>query len=165
MKKVFKVLLVILVAFIITGCGKKEFDEDLPTGDFVSICEKTDKSDGIKVSTITTTNYNKDKYAINMKVRAVYQYETKESYDFYLEETKNTFETYKKMKHTVFKYEVNEEQRMIKTILLYKTIELNDTNKEIYTQDTIVKSSLAENATCKSIDMNKKRLLEKEGKK
>ena len=159
MKKTLSILLMVLLILTITGCHKKnEFDVDLKTDAYMSICEREDDSDGIKLSTETTTNFNSDKYAINMKIKAVYKYETKESFDFYLEETKHTFDTYKKMKNVVFKYKVNKEKKTIKTLLVYKKFDLTDKNKELYTYDTIIKSSLAENANCKSIDIKKKEL-------
>ena len=159
MKKILIVLLIGLLTLTITGCNSnEEFDVNLKKGDYQSICEREDNSDGIKIHTVTTTNYNSEKYAINMKIKASYKYNTKESFDFYSEETKNTDEVYKKMKNVIFKYKIDKENKTIKTLLVYEKIDLDDSNKELYSKDVIVKASLADNGTCKSIDMTKKEL-------
>ena len=63
---------------ILSGCSKgnsNTIDVAIKKGDYSSICTKEEDSDGIKVTTVTTTNYGKDKYAISMKVKAIYEFE------------------------------------------------------------------------------------------
>ena len=149
MKKRLIIILLISVV-IISGCGKNNTNLDvaLNKGNSTSICKKVDDSDGIKITSTTTTNYDKDKYAINMKVKAIYEFSDKKTFDFYAEESKNTADTYEKMDSIVYKYEVDKNKMIITTVLGYQRLDINNEEKENYTLKKIVEDSEKEGGKC-----------------
>lgn len=159
MKKIISLVLLSILIIGMTGCASKSknksIDINLKKGDITSICKNIDNSDDIKISSVTTTNYNKDHYAINMKIKAIYKYSDKESFKFYVDETKNTAETYNKMKDTIYKYSIDTNKMEITTILGYQKLEVTDENKDIYHLDKIVGDAEAKGDTCSLIGITR----------
>ena len=148
------IILVIVFMIILSGCSKgnsNTIDVAIKKGDYSSICTKEEDSDGIKVTTVTTTNYGKDKYAISMKVKAVYEFESKDTFDFYAEEAENTAETYKKMKDTIYNYSTDENKRSITTVLGYPQLDIPEEEQEDYSLEKMIEDSEKDGGKCQLI--------------
>ena len=156
MKKIMIIVMTLSIIFI-TGCEKKNSNLDLKLskGDFTSVCTKKDDSDGIKLTSTTTTNYDNDKYAINMKVKAIYKYNDKKTFDFYAEEAINTANTYETMDGIVYKYQLDKKNKTITTLLGYKKLDINEQEKENYTLKKIVEDSEKDGGKCQLVDITR----------
>ena len=132
-----------------------KFDVNLNKGAYTTVCETTEDKDNIKVITKTTTNYNKDNYAINTKIKAIYKFVDEKTFDFYSEEAQHTAETYEKKKDITYKYKTDKNLKTITTLLAHEKLSYTEEMKELYKAKTMIESVENENGKCTIIGITR----------
>ena len=158
MKKLL--LIIFAVLFIITGCGKKEvkLNVSVPKGDIVLICKKTDKSNGVEVSTTNTYNFGKDQYIINMQIDNYYKFSDNEQFKSNVDEIKKEATDIKLINNTLYDYNINEKDKTIVTAFAYTKMDIPETAISLYTVKSILTARESENMSCELSGISRENL-------
>lgn len=154
MKKVLlSIMCVLLIMMCVTGCKKSKSkttldDVTLTKGKSTSICKETETGDDYDMTTTTTTNYDDNGYAINMKVISEYLFYDGEQFEIFVEETEKNTEANKNMEGIDYDYSIDKEKRVLKTLFAYRNLKLDDNIREAYSIKELVKSSESRNGKC-----------------
>ena len=154
MKK--KLLLVLALLILLTGCKAKrnrvkDLTIELDKGEYTSVCTKTEEYDGLTLVTTTTTNYDKDKNAINYKILANYAFDDEEQFKYYSDQEYSTYDT----RDTYVDYSIDENKMLYDTVTAYKSLNLEEDEKSDLTLSSVVKTAESNGEKCELIGIKR----------
>ena len=138
--------------------NKAILDVQLDEGKITSICTKTEEIDSITVASKTTTNYDKNQIATNMKVETTYTFKDKKLYDYYVSEQKKSLLETKKDNKSIQDYLANDKNKTLSTILAFKELKLSKKEKKNYTASKIITDSEKNKEKCEINGATRKEL-------
>lgn len=150
-----KIILIVLFITLITGCENKlrsEADVELTKGSITSICKRKDNDNVIT----TTSNYDASGDIMNMKIETLYKFKDKESFDLYLNESKEAATM--SNEEIVYKYAYNEKKMELLTVLAYTKLTLANEVKPVYNVSSHIKTLESNGETCELIGTTRSEL-------
>ena len=137
--------------------GKATLGYTPEKGKITSVCKKTEKIDDVKVSTVTTYNYDKNQLATNMMVKTSYVYEDKDQYEYNKKEMKKSLlENYDS--ELIQDFLFNDKKQRIETLFVYKELEIPKKEKKKYSAKEIVASAEKNDSKCEITGSTRKDL-------
>ena len=152
MKKILLIMICIFMTLLISACGKDNSNViDLKVGTYTTVCTIINDGEEVYSKTIATTNYDENKYAINMKIENIEKFTDKEEYNSRVKDIEKNAEDYDGISDMIYTYTTDDKNQEVTTEIKYLLLEytdLTENDKNNYLIKNTIKDSEQNGATC-----------------